>query len=111
MGTRDVGARFGVSIDHAALRRVKALVVVGAADVETWEITHAPGSPHWMEGANDAGRTRIERATTLTKSLQDNGVSAELTLVPNVAHDMMGVLPVVKAFLRKVLRDQRKGEA
>lgn len=36
---------------------------------------------------------------------------AQLTLVPNVAHDMAGVLPAVQTFFRQFLKDTRMGEA
>ena len=111
VGIRDVKARFGKEVDREALRRMKVMAIVGAADVETWEITHSPQSTTWIEGANDAGRTRIERATSLVQSLRDNGVDAELEVVPNIAHDMMGVASVVKEFFRKFLRDLRKEKA
>lgn len=108
-GIRDVKERFGREINFDALRNVKAIAVVGEADLETWEITHDPGSPHWMEGANDAGATRVERARSLIASLKKHGMDAELRLVPNVAHDMVGVISVVKAFFRDHLRQIRNG--
>ena len=109
VGIRDVKDRFGIEVDLAALREIEMKVVVGAADVETWEITHRPGSTHWMEGANDAGVTRIERAQTLGNSLTSHGIRASASLVPNVCHDMEGVLPVVKEFFLGHLRRIRKG--
>ncbi len=107
VGTRDIKQRFGRDIDMAALRDIEFLVTVGGADLETWEITHRPGSTYWMEGANDAGATRGERAKTLVDSLKAHGVTAGLTVVPNVAHDMEGVLHAVKDFFFRHLRKTR----
>lgn len=105
VGTRDMEKRFGKPINRAAMSRVAALIVVGAVDMETWEITHTPGSPHWMEGANDAGETRIDRAMSLAASLQTAGMEVDFVKVPNVAHRMNGVLPTVKDFLRRHLAE------
>ncbi|MCA0921415.1 alpha/beta hydrolase family protein [Pseudooceanicola nanhaiensis] len=104
VGTRDMEARFGKALDLGAVAKVEGLVVVGAVDRETWEITHKPGSRHWMEGANDAGETRIDRATSLTASLQNAGMTVELIKVPNEAHRMEGMVPTIKAFFRKHLQ-------
>lgn len=109
VGIRDAKERFGRAVDLEALRNVRVLAVVGAADVETWEITHRPGSPHWLEGANDAGSTRIERATTLVASLREHGVDAELCVVPNVSHSVTGIIPAVREFFREHLRKIRGG--
>ena len=46
-------------------------MIVGAEDTETWEITIKPGDAAWMEGANDAGRTRIDRLATLEGQLRE----------------------------------------
>lgn len=107
VGVRNTREMFGIDIDYEALKRTDVHLVVGAADLETWEITHQPGSQHWMEGANDAGTTRIERNTTLLGSLQEHGVAATQSIVPNVAHSMTGVLPYVKAFFLDHLTKKR----
>ncbi|EFH13401.1 hypothetical protein [Teichococcus cervicalis] len=110
VGIRDIGARFGIEFDGAALARVPVQMVVGDADLETWEITHKPGGTYWMEGANDAGRTRPERLATLADSFRQAGVSVQLDLVPGVSHDRIKVLDRVKDFLAGVLA-RRRGRA
>lgn len=46
VGIRNLPALFGVTFDAAA----QVQMVVGAADLETWEITHKEGSRHYTPG-------------------------------------------------------------
>jgi poly(3-hydroxybutyrate) depolymerase len=107
IGIRDVKQRFGIDFDTAALARVPVQMIVGEADLETWEITHKPGGTYWMEGANDAGSTRPERLQALKASFESAGVDVRLDLVPGVSHDRLKVLDRVKDFLSNVLRSKR----
>jgi hypothetical protein len=77
-------------------------MVVGARDVETWEINN-PGHSNWMDGAEKAGNTRIERLQTLRRNFEDNGIAVRFDIVPNVAHEPMKVLEPVMDFFHKVL--------
>ncbi|MDJ1159130.1 alpha/beta hydrolase [Chelatococcus sp. SYSU_G07232] len=107
VGVRNIGALFGRDLDLAAMRQVPVQMVVGAADLETWEITHQPGGRHWMEGANDAGRTRPERLASLRRSFEAAGIPVRFDLVPNTAHDGQRCLAPVKDFFAAVLRERR----
>lgn len=107
VGIRDIETRFGIGLDAEALRAVPVQMVVGDADLETWEITHKPGGVHWMEGANDAGRTRPERLAALKRSFEEAGIGVRFDLVPGVAHDRLKVLDRVKDFLADTLRKKR----
>lgn len=107
VGIRDIEARFGKRFDAAALSKLPVHMVVGDADLETWEITHKPGSAYYMEGANDAGATRPERLEALAASFRAAGVDVTLDQVAGVSHDRMKVLGHVKAFLAKVLSERR----
>jgi len=107
VGIRDLPERFGITFDQAALARVPVQMLVGDADLETWEITHVPGGRTWMEGANDAGRTRPERLRALQRSFEAAGVTVRFDLVPGVSHDRMKVLPRVEDFLAGVLAARR----
>jgi poly(3-hydroxybutyrate) depolymerase len=109
VGIRDLKQRFGIDFDAAALARVPVQMLVGDADLETWEITHKPGGTYWMEGANDAGRTRPERLRALADSFEKAGVSVRFDLVPGVSHDRMKVVPRVQDFLAGVLAKRRAG--
>ena len=110
VGTRDAEQQFGSVVDIPALRRVPIQIVVGAADLETWEITHHEGGRHWMPGANDAGRTRPERAASLQQSLQAAGIDATLDVLPGIAHDGMKCLGAMSGFLGRCLADKRQRE-
>ncbi|MCC7271916.1 MAG: alpha/beta hydrolase, partial [Alphaproteobacteria bacterium] len=70
VGTRNLKDVFGIAPDLPAMREVAVQMVVGAADIETWEIDYKPGSVNYMEGINDTGRTRIERNTALRKNFE-----------------------------------------
>lgn len=110
VGVQDLEARFGVPFDPAAVARVPIQVVVGEADLETWEITHREGGAHWMPGANDAGRTRPERARALARALEALGCTVRLNMVPNMAHDGAKAVDTVQAFLAEILDGLRVGE-
>ena len=103
VGTRNFAALFGTPIDLAAMRDVAVQLVVGAADIETWEINYQPGNRNYMEGINDTGRTRIERNTALRRNLEQHGITVRQDIVPNVPHDGTKVLPNVQDFFLSVL--------
>jgi poly(3-hydroxybutyrate) depolymerase len=107
VGVRDMKERFGIEPDIAAMRNVPVQMVVGAADLETWEITHRETGKHWMPGANDAGRTRPERLDSLRRSFEAAGVKVQFDLVPNVPHDGNRVVEHVENFFAAVLKNRR----
>ncbi|WP_425826338.1 hypothetical protein [Streptomyces fractus] len=79
------------------IREVPVHLVVGAEDTETWEINN-PGDSNWMDGADAAGRTRVERIKALRENYRSLGIGTTLDIVPGLAHDGMGVLDEVRAF-------------
>lgn len=109
VGTRGMQERFGKRLDLDALRKLPVHMVVGKADLETWEITHREDGRFYMPGCNDAGRTRPERLETLRKSFVAAGVNVDMDVVANVPHDGMKCVGVVQDFLAKALR-ARRGE-
>lgn len=108
IGVKGIAERFGTPFNPEALRDVPVHMVVGDADLETWEITHKPGGRYYMEGINDPGRTRPERLETLAKAYRDFGVDVTLDLVKGVSHARMQVLGHVKAFFLKALKAKRQ---
>ncbi|WP_028927473.1 hydrolase [Pseudonocardia acaciae] len=102
LGTDGFAERFGRDIDVERMREVPVQMVVGDRDVETWEINN-PGHSNWMDGAELAGRTRIERLHTLAESFRAAGIAVRLDVVPGVDHNGHGVLPAVKDFFAGVL--------
>ena len=107
VGVHDVRERFGVDLDIEAMKAVPVQLVVGAADLETWEITHREGGRNWMPGANDAGRTRPERLDALRRSFEAAGIQVRLDLVPNVPHDGNKVVGSVEDFFAEILKRRR----
>jgi dienelactone hydrolase len=107
VGIRNLEETFGIAFDRAALARVPVQMLVGDADLETWEITHQPGGRYWMEGANDAGRTRPERLRALQKSFEAAGVTVRFDLVPGVSHSRMLMIDRAQDFLADILKRRR----
>jgi hypothetical protein len=107
VGTRDVMERFGQDIDLDALRGVSVHMIVGDADLETWEITHRPGGRYWMPEANGAGATRPDRLQALCRSFEAAGVAVLLQTVPGASHDMPSTVDRVQDFLSGVLERRR----
>ncbi|MER8575348.1 alpha/beta hydrolase [Mesorhizobium sp. M1338] len=107
VGIRDLPEKFGITFNAAALANVPVQMIVGDADLETWEITHREGGPHWLPGANDAGRTRPERLRALCQSFEQVGVRVRFDLLPGVSHDRLEVLDPVQDFLAEELKQRR----
>jgi hypothetical protein len=82
-------------------------LVIGADDTDTDEITVEPGTELWMDGANDAGVTRIDRIRTLSENWSRNGIVNELEIVPGVGHKGTAVFDVVNRFFDRVLDAKR----
>ncbi|WP_455274969.1 alpha/beta hydrolase [Rhizobium herbae] len=107
VGTRNMEALFGHAPDTAAMARVPSQMIVGAADLETWEITHEEGKRHWMPGANDAGRTRPERLEALRRSFESAGIAVRFDLIPNMAHEGSRAVSAATDFFASTLRARR----
>lgn len=104
VGTRNFAELFGQELDIPAMKQVAVQMVVGAADLETWEITHKPGGRNWMPDANHAGTNRPERLASLRDNFAAHGIKARFDLVPNTPHDGVKVVPVVEDFFAGELR-------
>ena len=82
-------------------------MVVGAADLETWEITHREDGRYFMPHANDAGRTRPERLESLRRSFEAAGIGVRFDLMPGVSHDGLRCVEPVKTFFADCLATRR----
>ena len=106
LGTADLEQVFGQGLDLEAARRVPVLMVVGEDDVDTWEINNV-GDSNWLDGAERAGETRIDRLRTLERNWTGHGIDVRFALVPGVAHRGSLVLPAVREFFGELLRTRR----
>lgn len=104
VGTGDLEERFGIAPDIAAMQRVAVQTVAGGEDTETWDVQIPEGSRYWLPGANDAGRTRLERIAALADSYERHGITVRQEIVPGVGHEGFKVLEPVQAFFRDALK-------
>jgi pimeloyl-ACP methyl ester carboxylesterase len=109
LGVGGFERQFGKPFDLAALRRVPVQMVVGRADLETWEITVRDDSPMYLPGINDAGKTRPERLKTLRASFEAAGIDVRFDELDNIAHNGLQVVEVVQDFFAQQLRTKRAG--
>lgn len=103
VGVKGMEEIFRQPFDIEAMRRVAVQLVIGDADIETWDVTVGPQSAFWMEGINDSGETRVERLRTLEAGLKAIGLAPRFDTVPGVSHDGTGIQGPVKAFFSAVL--------
>lgn len=106
LGVRDIERRFAVKVNIPAMRRIAIHLAVGADDLDRSEITHSPGSSHWMPGANDTGSTRVERLLALSTNLASNRLDVSTELLPGVAHECAPLASAASAFFEKRLAAQ-----
>jgi len=111
VGTRNMAELFGTAPDIEAMRKVAVQMIVGAADLETWEITHKPGDRSWMPDANRAGTNRPERLDSLRRNFEEHGIDVRFDLVPNMPHDGLKAISRVEDFFAEELARRRSGAA
>ncbi|MEV4113929.1 hypothetical protein [Nonomuraea sp. NPDC049695] len=102
IGLKGFEEEFGSAPRVEELRDVPVQMVVGSADVETWEINNQ-GDSNWMDGADAYGTTRIERLRALRDNFEAHGIAVRFDVVPGVGHDPMLVLEPVKDFFASIL--------
>jgi len=107
VGVRDFEARFGKPLNLDAMQALPVQMVVGKADIETWEITHRADGKYFMPGANDSGRTRPERLRTLRQSFETAGVRVQLDELDNVPHNGLACCAKVQDFFAATLTTLR----
>jgi pimeloyl-ACP methyl ester carboxylesterase len=104
VGCRNLEEVFGIALNPDAIMKVPVHLVVGGADRESWEITHKPGGKNWMENANMAGETRVDRIQTLEAALRGLGVKTRLDIMPGVSHDSVAASNRTRDFFLDVLK-------
>ncbi len=113
VGTSDTRERFGRAVSLPALRGLETQVIVGEADVETWEVSGArmPSGPYWAPGADDFGATRVERALALADALERCGAEVSRVSVPGVGHDPGPLFSSAMRFFDEVIAREKDGHA
>ena len=103
VGTKNIKDIFGIEINLKKLARPKIHLCVGEKDTSTVAITHSQGKKHWMEGANSAGATRIDRLKSLYKNYTDHNMNVTLEIIPNKSHDTNAMNECAKIFFLRNL--------
>ncbi|MBE1559335.1 hypothetical protein [Nonomuraea africana] len=101
-GIGDFGQRLGAELDLGAMRGVAVQMIIGDEDTDTWEITVTEKDALWVEGADAAGATRLDRLESLRRSFEQAGVPVRLDVVPGAAHNGFAVLDTVRDFFGRV---------
>jgi pimeloyl-ACP methyl ester carboxylesterase len=102
VGVGDLDERFGVRIEPDVMRTVRVHLVVG--ELDSYEVAAVtPEEPEWMPGANDQGRSRIDRLQAFAQGLSRHGVEPEFEVVPGAGHEGEPLLERAMAFFARVL--------
>ena len=107
-GSATMADCFGIEIDIDAMRNVPVQMVVGAADLETWEITHRRGRRALDARRQRRWATRPERLASLRQSFEAAGIEVRFDVVPNMPHDGNRVVGHVQSFFADVLKGDRR---
>ena len=103
IGTRDFPERFGAAPDLAAMRRVRAQILVGSEDLA--EFVYPAHLAHHAPDMARLGRNRLERSATLLANWQDHQIAARRDVLPGVAHEGLKAMPALTAFLAELPED------
>jgi len=108
VGIRDLKQRFAL-ISMQRRCAVPVQMLVGDADLETWEITISPAAPTgWRR---ERCRPHASRAAgSLRRSFEAAGVQVRFDLLPGVSHDRMKALASVQDFLAGVLNQGARAD-
>lgn len=101
VGVRNTHELFGITVEPEKIAKVAIHLAVGLEDKDTSEITHSYTSSHWMDGANDAGTTRIDRLRALGESLAAHHISFEADYLDGCGHERDALIEVASRFFRK----------
>lgn len=91
---------FGKKLDYEAMKHVKILLIVGAADQE---ILNYKNDETYRDGEGAKGATRVDRIRALKKNYDDLGFDVKLIEVPGVGHENSKVVPFVQSFFIETL--------
>jgi len=105
LGIGNYREKFNRAIPYNIMRQVPILMVVGRDDTEEWMINDKE-APFWNEGFMETGKNRIDRLRTLRKSFEDHDIRVNFREVPDIGHEGLKILPIVKDFFSKVLKNK-----
>lgn len=94
-GVADFEKQFGEKLDYCTMRRVKILLIIGAADRE---ILNYKNDETYLEGEGVRGSTRVDRLKALKKNYEELGMDVKMIEVPGVGHENSKVVPFVQSF-------------
>lgn len=103
-GISDFKEQFGYDIDYEELKKVKILLIVGAADLDVLDYKD---DPTYAEGEGRRGKTRVERVNALYENYKEHNLNVSLVEVLGVGHENSKVVEYVKAFFIKTLGLER----
>lgn len=98
VGISDAEAIMGRKVDIEGLRTTRLQLVVGELDAATDDPLPQPISETSAVTGRVAGTNRVERLRSLWQSWQDNGISADLRVVPGARHDFRMLVPAISEF-------------
>lgn len=105
VGTRNWADLFGKPIDVEAVRKVPVQMVIGDADTwSRWVEIKPTDRTFWMDGANDAGITRVARMEALRDNFQGLGIAVDYQVFPGIAHADETMLSSVEQFFAACLK-------
>lgn len=87
VGLKGLGRILGRPIDYPALTEVPVHLFIGSQDTETDQVLSPPHSPHYMQGINDCGSTRLQRMNALVAGLRNLNIQCHYDIVPGVGHN------------------------
>lgn len=96
-GLGDFASVFGHPVDWEALKRVPTHLIVGEQDTNPGGTIQSREHPNWVDGADAAGRNRVERLRALHAGLARRGAAVTFEEIPGAAHE---IGPVVQAAIR-----------
>lgn len=112
-GVENMAELTGAPVDRVALGRVPVLAMVGSDDDGREFIRIDPTERRWVEGANDAGVTRVDRLAALVTDWRAAGISVDHVVLPGVGHTHLPFVTLVQDFFEAQLRrgacDERGG--
>ena len=83
-GVSDLPRRTGHGLDLSGLAHIRFLIEVGAADNNEADVPHQ-WDPY-------IGKTRVERATRFTRTLSQQGIDAQMAVMPGAGHEVNGAM-------------------